>query len=188
MANTVTNVSAGKPKVGGAIYVAPVGTTMPTDASSTLDTTKFKCLGYASEDGLTNSNSPSVENVKAWGGDTVLTTSSERPDTFKFTLLEILNVDVLKLVYGAVNVSGTLEAGISIAVNNDATDEVAMVFELILRNNVVKRICVPHCSVTEVGDITYTDSDAIGYETTITALPDSSGTSHHEYIKAASTT
>lgn len=187
MANTVTNVSAGKPKIGGAIFVAPLGTTMPTDSTTAL-ATAFKCLGYASEDGVTNSNSPSVESIKAWGGDTVLTTSSERPDTFQFTLLEILNTDVLKLVYGSDNVSGTLATGISVTVNNDATDEVAMVFDLIMRNNVTKRICIPHCSVTEVGDIVYTDSDAVGYETTISAIPDSTGNTHYEYIKEPSGT
>lgn len=185
---TVSNVSAGKPKIGGAIFVAPKGTAVPTSSSTTLDTSTFKALGYVSEDGLTNGNSPSIETIKAWGGDTVLTTSSERPDTFKFTLLEILNVDVLKLVYGAANVSGDLASGITVKANNDATDEVVIVIDMVLRNNVLKRICVPSCSVTAVGDITYVDNDAVGYETTITAFPDSANNTHYEYIKQSSTT
>lgn len=186
MANDVTKVSAGKPKIGGAIFAAPKGTTMPTDSTTALSS-EFKCLGYVSEDGLTNANSPSIETIKAWGGDTVLTTSSERPDTFSFKLLEILNVDVLKFVYGSTNVTGTLEAGIEVKVNNDATDEVALVIDMILRGNATKRICVPDCSVTEVSDITYVDNDAVGYETTVTAIPDSNSNTHYEYIKAATT-
>ena len=68
---TVANVTTGKPKVAGAVFVAPTGTTLPTDATTALGTA-FKELGYVSEDGVTNNNSPESENVKAWGGDTVL--------------------------------------------------------------------------------------------------------------------
>lgn len=185
MANTVSNVSAGTPASGGAISIAAAGTTPPTSASASI--TSFTTLGYVSEDGVTNSNSPNSSNIKAWGGDIVLVTSDEKPDTFQFTLIEVLNPDVLKLVYGDSNVTGTLATGITINANNKPQSEHVMVIDMIMRNNTLKRVVIPKAFVTEVGDITYADSDAVGYQTTITAFPDSSGNTHYEYIIAAST-
>ena len=184
MAQTVSNVSAAKPKIGGAIFIADTSATMPTSAATSLGT-GWSALGYVSSDGLTNSNSPNTSGVTAWGGDEVITLYNEKTDTFNFKLLEVLNVDVLKAVYGESNVSGTLQTGITINANNKEVPAKAYCFDMVMRNGALKRIVVPTANVTSVGDITYKDSDTVAYDTTISAHPDASGNTHYEYISSA---
>lgn len=184
---TSSNVTAAKPKVGGAIYYAPIGTTVPTDGTTAL-ASAFVELGYASEDGLTNSATPESDSIKAWGGDTVLTLMTGREDTFSFTLIEAMKPEVLKLVYGDTNVSGSLANGIAVNVNSKDLEDHVFVVEMILKDNATKRIVIPQAKVTEVGEVAYTDSDAVGYEITLSCMADSSGNTHYEYIKAAAST
>lgn len=179
------NVTAAKPKVGGAVYVAPTGTTLPTDATTALGSA-FKALGYISDDGLTNSTTIDSDTIKAWGGDDVLMLYKGREDEFKYTLLEALNMDVLKQVYGASNVTGTLATGIIVTAKaNIELPEQIYAIDMVLKDGTLKRIVLPAARVTDVGDITYSDTDAVGYETTIRALPDASGNTHYEYIYQA---
>ena len=178
------NVTTAKPKVGGAVHSAPLGAKLPVDATSKLDPV-FKSLGFISEDGVTNNNSPESEDIKAWGGTIVNSSQTEKKDTFNYTLIEGLNIDVLKEVYGSENVSGDLATGITIKANSKELENHCLVIEMILKNGALKRIVIPSGKVTEIGEITYKDGEVVGYKTTITAFPDANGNTHYEYIKGA---
>lgn len=179
---TVSNVSTGKPNVAGAIFCAPLETTLPTDTTTSLDVA-FKAMGYASEDGVTNTNSPEVDNIKAWGGDTVLTAQTAKEDTWKVKLIEVLNEDVLKVIYGSANVTGTLSSGLTVGATSDEATENSWVIDMVMRDNTAKRVVLPKASITEVGDIVYKDDEVTGYEITLTAMPDANGKTHYEYLK-----
>lgn len=182
MANTATNVTTGKPAVAGAIYVETSSSaTLPTDAATEL--TGFTSLGFVSEDGLTNSNTYDSDTVKEWGGATVLTLENNFVDTFTFTLIEALNVDVLKEVFGDDNVTGTLAAGITINATPTARNAKKWVIDMVMRNNVLKRITIPVGTISAIADISYKNDEAVGYEVTITCMSDGTAT-HYEYIKS----
>ena len=183
--STVTNVSAGKPSTAGSVFRGATSLTLPTNATDSL-AAGFEQLGYVSEDGLVNENSIESEDIKAWGGDTVLSLQTEKTDTFTLTLIETLNVNVLKAVYGDTNVSGTLATGITIEANSSELESSAWVFDMILRGGYLKRIVLPNAKVTEIGEVSYTDDEATGYEITITAFPDADGNTHYEYISLPS--
>ena len=179
------NVAVGKPKVGGAIHVAPAGTTLPTDAVTALGAA-FVNLGYVSEEGLTNSNSAAMETIHAWGKDIIFSKDGD-DETYSWTLLEVLDENVQKFIRGSDNVTVT-EGAMSIQVKRASEraqlEEHVIVVEMILHKRAVRHV-IPRGVITEVGEVNYTDDDAVGYQVTVTALPDASGNSHYEYIAAA---
>lgn len=179
--NDVKNVTSAQPEVAGAIYRAPVGTAMPTNAYEDLNTL-FTNLGYVSDDGLTNANSPETETKKAWGGATILTSQTGRPDTLKYKLVEALNVNVLKSVYGDDFVKGDLTTGITVDANTKQMKDASYVIDMVLKDNALKRVVVPRATLTSLGDVVYKDGEIVGYEVTLTALPDETGSTHKEYI------
>lgn len=177
------NVNAGKPSLSGAVWVAPLDTTLPTDAVTAKDNA-FVEVGYISSDGVTNSNSIESSDVKAWGGDTVLTLSTSKTDTFAFTMIESDNVQALKVAFGDSNVTqGT--NNITVKANNSAQPSHAYIIEMIGQDNLARRVVIPNGSVSAVGDVVYKDDTPIGYPITLTAALDSAGNTHYEYIQTA---
>lgn len=183
MANNSANVQIGKPRVAGGVWMGAEGATLPTNAKSAIDGSAFSCIGYCSEDGVTNSSSITTADIKAWGGDIVASPLTEKKDTFKWKMIESGNLSVLKLVHGDANVSGIVASGITVQVN--ATDKVphAFIIDMQVSTDILKRITIPRGKVTEIGDVVYKDGDAVGYEVTITAFPDTNGNTHYEYIQ-----
>lgn len=180
MANTA-HVTAGKPKVGGHVFRAPVGTTLPTDALTALNSA-FVDMGYISEDGVTNSNSPESEIIKAWGGTPVLTVMTSKDDTWQATFISAMNVEVQKMVYGDSNVTGSdLATGITVTANTKDLQEYEYVIEMICKGGVAHRVVLPKAKPSEIGDVVYTDSDAVGYDVTLSCSADDAGNTHYEY-------
>ena len=141
MSQTVANVSAAKPKVGGAIYKAPIGTALPTNATAELDPA-FVSLGYMSDAGLKRAINLSTNPIKAWGGDTIANPQTDKSEKFTFEAAEVLNPEVQKLVNGDSNVSGTVAEGMTVKINTKELEEHAYVIEEILRGGVLKRTVI----------------------------------------------
>ena len=184
MANTAANVVAGTPLATGGILIGSLTATAPTTAVSAL--TGFTAAGYIGEDGVTESNERSTDRIRAWGGDTVKVVQTEHNVTYQFTFLETLNADVLKAVYGEDNVT-TTAAGVStgtlheVAINGSTLPHKSYVFE-VKDGDAEIRIYVPDGQITEVGEVTYSDSEVVGYQVTVEAFADELGNKAYKFL------
>jgi hypothetical protein len=184
MTNTVGNVLQGVPVTTGGILIGTAAASLPTSASAA--TTGFTALGYAGEDGLTETADRTIDKIKAWGGNIVKVVQSEFSVSYQFTLYESLNANVLKAVHGSGNVTttaatsahGTLQA---VQVSGDTMPKLPWIFDM-LDGAVKIRIVVPLGQINTVGEITYNDGGVIGYPVTVEAFADSSGNNAYKYL------
>lgn len=183
-----SKASVGKPLASGGAYIAFAdtfdATKLPTDATTALDAS-FQNAGYISEDGLTNATDISSDSITAWGGTVVIQTDGTKTETFQLSFIEG-KLATLQAIYGKGNVTQSASGEITVRKNNSPQPNLVLVFEIALTGNKVKRIVVPNAKLSDLGDVTYTDSDAIAYDGTYTALASSliDGDTSREYIAA----
>lgn len=104
MAVNVLNAFVGTPPIdGGVFFRAPVGTPLPTDALSALDS-RFNDHGACGEDGITVAQTRDNTDIKMFGGKTFVNVQTNYDETITITLLEDDNEAVLKTSFGDANV------------------------------------------------------------------------------------
>lgn len=185
--NNKKNVSLGKPMVNGCVWRAPAGTSLPSNATSAL-ADAFECVGYISEDGVTNATDTDNTEVNDMGGVKVVNEISSYGESFQFAMLEA-NETSMKVRYGEANVT-TNGDSMTIDHRMPAGESAVFVFEILLTGNKVKRIVVPDGTPSEFGDTQYSAGDAIMYDVTIGANPSEliGGATSREYIAPIPTT
>jgi hypothetical protein len=163
--------------VTGAIYYAPTGTALPTSATAALNAAFLaNDLGYISEDGITQSISEDITDIKAWQNAAVVRKIQTGHDvTYQFGMLETAS-DPLALFYG--NFAGGVAE-----IDGGSLPRMSFIIQVDDGGNQI-RIVIPDGQVTERGDITYANADAVIYDVTLTAFPDGSGNKAYIYFSS----
>ena len=184
------NVTFSKPGASanksGYIWVAPLGTAIPTDATTELDTA-FVGLGYLSEDGLTEPASLTAgDDIVAAGGDTVAQADPTFSKTWTGTCIEALNEDLLKVAYGSANVTVTPagESDGSITVKEQAGDieHHVIVIDEMLKGGRKRRNVMADATFLITGDISHVHTALVNFDFTINAYPTATAPAQTQYI------
>lgn len=184
------NVQVGKPRATGAIFKAPLGTALPADESTTL-VAAYEDHGFASSDGLSKAISRAYNEIKEWGGKTVLRPQTEVGVTVNFTCIEAVGVTggrVAKSVFGDTAVTITpasASAGTKIAVafTGDELPNGVWVFDMVNPStNALRRVVTANAQVTnEDFTQTYSGESEIQFPVNLTCFPDEAGVFFYEY-------
>lgn len=174
----VNEVTVGSALATGAIWVAPKGTTLPTDATTTLGAA-WNLLGFTSDAGVSISENGSSQNIIAWEGRTeVYNVRTEYTESISFMPIQC-NADVAKLMWGNDAVTTSTNA-FTIKHHGKTLEPVCIVIETAPRDNIVKRYCGTF-QLVERGEQALDGTQVDGRQLTFNALADSSGVTMYEY-------
>lgn len=185
MTQNANNVLAAKPKVTGGVWVAPVGTALPTTEVATLNVA-FKTPGYITDDGLKRTEDRDTDDVKAWGGDTILVTQNGVEATLEVAFAEYLNAETQKLIYGDSNVTvtaATVSAGtktVIVGKLGTPAPKKSWIVE-VFSGTAVGRLVFPIVQVTETDEVSYKDDELAARGVKATLFPDATGAYFYEY-------
>ena len=185
---TSLNILAGIAGNGGTpslAWFAPVGSTLPTDATTALDVA-FQTAGYCAESGLTISTATSTQDINAFGVSVpVRTLITSEKKTGKIAFLET-NV-ITQAVYHRLPLSGTGSPTLTAATGALAVTDgparsqrYAAVFTASDGSNIIRKVC-PLIEITDLDDEQIAQSAAIQYGVSFTAYPDNTGVSIYSY-------
>lgn len=184
------NVTFSKPGTSanksGYIWVAPLGTAIPTDATTELDKA-FAGLGYLSEDGLTEPASfEPGDDIVAAGGDTVAQADPTFSKTWTGTCIEALNEDLLKVAYGSSNVTvkpaGASDGSITVKEQAGDIEHHVIVIDEMLKGGRKRRNVMADATFLITGDISHVHTALVNFEFTITAYPTADQPAQTQYI------
>lgn len=168
----------------GGVLAAPIGSTVPTTAASTIDPA-FKALGYVSEDGLEAQGERSVEAIRDWNGDIIAQLQTEHSVRFALTLYAAYDEDTLKEVFGAGNVTvtaATASTGTLITVKETGSVLPARAYVFDMLNDARKlRIVLPNAKISEVSENAFVAGELMGFQVTIEAFKDATGVKAYRY-------
>ena len=177
---SAAQVTVGSAAATGAIFIAPKGTTLPTDASTALANT-FVLLGFTSDAGVQISESSSTEAIRAWEGRTeVYNVRTEYTESVSFTPIQC-NADVASLTWGEDKVVTGSNGALTIKHHGGTLEPVVIAIETTPREGIVRRYTGTF-QLTERGEVTLDGTQVDGRQLTFNALADSNGVTMYEYV------
>lgn len=180
----VAEIAAPSPKVTGGVLFAPLGTTLPIDATSPLDPA-FITLGRVSSDGVDKTEDRKTTDFYDWGGNLIAVLQDSFSIALKFKLLQLMNADVQAAAHGTANVTVTAPT------TNTGTTISSQINAILLNTGVwvidayyekmSMRFVVPYGRPTNIGPVKWVNKELAMYELTVRPFPDDLNNHAYEY-------
>lgn len=148
----------------GGLYVAPFGTTLPTDVDDVLDPA-FQNLGYVSADGVSLNIDSATSPIEVWGGDEIATLRDSYSIELSATLYQVLSPEVNAALFGDDNVTtaaATSSFGnrMRVLLNSKLPPRVSLVIDSFYEDKSLRHVA-QIAQLSDLDDITLVHNEAL---------------------------
>lgn len=154
----------------GQVYVGAVGATLPTTPDSTLSAADWKGLGYVTEDGVSLSVSPNIEEFMAWQSRQPVRRELTAQEVQVSFSLEQWNEDTLPFAFGGdITDLGGGDYRFDLLADGDPIDERALIIDAVDGSKNYRWV-FPKGNVTDAVETTFQRSSLSVLPVTFKAL------------------
>lgn len=159
----------------GQVYVAPVGTTLPTTAEAAVDSS-FVGLGFHTEDGVSMNKTLEIVEFRAWQSRHPIRRERETEDFQLTFVLQQWNEQTLPFALGGGTVTQVTAGHYKYTPpgDDDQLDERSLICDVIDGDRIA-RFVIPRGTVSEGVESTFQRSEMAGLPVTFKALEPATG-------------
>lgn len=158
----------------GAVWRAPLATTLPTDADAYLPIA-WKGHGYINPDGVAEALNTQNQDIYSWQ-NSALVRKLVTQHNVEYTFAGQESNEVMLETYYGNHTAGKTE------IRGGQGIRAAWVFDFLDGDDFHVRLCVPDGQVTAWGGVTRNAQGAMEYPVTVTCYPDSSDVKVYMYV------
>lgn len=165
-------------QVAGGLYVAPLGTELPTDVDEPLDPL-FKSLGYVSSDGVTINIDGSTTPIEIWSGEEIGSLRDKFAISYAMGLYQVLSPHVNALIFGDGSVStsaATTAHGnrMKVAISGRMPKRASLVLDAFFEDKMIRQVAEV-VQMSEIDDIKLVHNEPMTFSPTFKAYRGSDG-------------
>ncbi len=165
-----SNATVGQPVEGGCCWTNfSANPSYPEDATTAM-ADPWVSLGELSDNGYTKGHTATNNKFKGWHGSVVLTTISEEEHTYKLEFIETSREAVMKLFYGADNVTAADGVVSHVTGKPMKNVQVPLVIDELESNGYLRRTVVKKASIDSFDDEPHNKGALLVYGMQFTAI------------------
>ena len=151
----------------GGLWIAPLGTVLPTDVDEPLDDL-FRNLGYIGPEGVEVKIDSNTKPIEVWGGDEIGSLRDKFALEYSMKLYQVLSPEVNASIFGTANVStqaATADQGnrLKVLINSKLPKRCSLVLDSFYEDKIIRQVA-EIAQLSDLGSMKFVHNEPLMFE------------------------